>query len=284
MSLQENSPYSPQEPHYPTGEVVAPPPDNVFKPKQVSRFASIRYAPATYLLLAINIGVFVWMVYKGADPRLPSSPDLIRFGADYPYFMVEMGQWWRLITAMFVHVGLLHLAANMWCLWNLGLLGEPLLGFFGMCSVYLLTGAAGNLLSTTWNILFNRMGEVGAGASGAVFGIAGILIVLLSNRRLAEPRMGRPAIPWIELVKLRKSVIQFAVINFVIGFATVFGGPVRVDNTAHLGGFLCGLAMGVPLLPKMTLGREIYLGRQKVAFAGFAFALALYGWWMAHLR
>ena len=61
------------------------------------------------------------------------------------------GEWWRIVTAMFVHVGILHLATNMWCLWNLGLLAEPLMGSFGVMAVYILTGAAGNLLSTFVN-------------------------------------------------------------------------------------------------------------------------------------
>ena len=54
-----------------------------------------------------------------------------------------MGEWWRIVTAMFVHVGILHLATNMWCLWNLGLLAEPLMGSFGLVAVYILTGAVG---------------------------------------------------------------------------------------------------------------------------------------------
>ena len=64
------------------------------------------------------------------------------------------GEWWRIVTAMFVHVGILHLATNMWCLWNLGLLAEPLMGSFGLFAVYILTGAAGNLLSTAYNWMF----------------------------------------------------------------------------------------------------------------------------------
>ena len=61
------------------------------------------------------------------------------------------GEWWRIVTAMFVHVGIIHLAANMWCLWNLGLLAEPLMGSFGLFAAYILTGAGGNLLSTLYN-------------------------------------------------------------------------------------------------------------------------------------
>lgn len=272
----------PYDPVYPTGEPVAPPPDNVVNPRRPSRFASLRYAPATYLLLALNIGVFVYMVWRGVNWQNPSSDALLYFGANKARFVIGGHQWWRLVTATFIHVGIVHLAGNMWCLWNLGLVGEPLLGFSGMISVYLLTGVAGNLLSTLWNCasdshtVYGSWDQVGAGASGAVFGIAGILIVLLSNRKLAEPRGDRPGIPWSELAALRRSVTQFAVLNLLIGFATRFGGPIRVDNTAHLGGFACGLAMGVPLLPRMTAGREKYLSRQKLVFAGFLFLLVLF--------
>ena len=66
--------------------------------------------------------------------------------------MLELhGQWWRLVTATFLHIGIIHIGTNMWCLWNLGLLGEPLLGPFGIVAVYLLTGVAGNLLSSAVN-------------------------------------------------------------------------------------------------------------------------------------
>ena len=102
-----------------------------------------------------------------------------------------------LLTAAFVHVGILHLATNMWCLWNLGLLGEPLLGPAGVVAVYVLTGVAGNLLSTAVHPQI-----VGAGASGAVFGLAGVLILLLKAKLLPVP----PG----EIRRLRKSVIYFA--------------------------------------------------------------------------
>ena len=164
----------------------------------------------------------------------------------------------------------------MWCLWNLGLLGEPLLGPVGLSAVYLLTGVAGNLLSLAYNVDHSATHDsVGAGASGAVFGIAGILIVLLSNHKLP--------IPWSELKRLRRSVIQFAALNLVIGIAANFTSIVNIDNFAHIGGFLCGLALGVPLVPRMTSGRIRYLGRQKVTFAAFAFVLVLFGYCIATL-
>jgi rhomboid protease GluP len=230
-------------------------------------------APATYLLVGINCAVFVWMVWSGVSFQSPSPDDLLRFGANNNSLVLH-GQWYRLLTATFVHVGWIHLATNMWCLWNLGLLGEPLVGPFGLVAIYMLTGIAGNLLSMAGNV-WNRTDSVGAGASGAVFGIAGILIVLLSNRRLP--------IPWDELRRLRRSVIQFAVLNLVIGGASNMFDVIRIDNSAHIGGFLSGLALGVPLVPRMTAGRERYFARQKLTFAITALVLSLFGYWIASL-
>jgi rhomboid protease GluP len=236
------------------------------------RGADLFTAPATYVLLGINIAVFFWMVFSGVSFQSPTSRDLLHFGANSTARVLNNGEWYRLLTAIFVHVGWIHLATNMWCLWNLGMLGEPLLGPFGLAAVYVLTGVAGNLLSMGWNV-YHGYDEIGAGASGAVFGIAGILIVLLSNRRLP--------IPWEELRRLRRSVIQFAVLNLVIGGATIFVDVIRIDNFAHLGGFFSGLALGAPLAPRMTSGRKRYLLRQKFTFAIAALVLTLIGYWIA---
>jgi rhomboid protease GluP len=255
------------------------------------RLRRMAQAPATYVLLGINIAVYIWMLHAGVDRLTPSPEDLMRFGANNAESVVMGHQWWRVITAMFVHVGLVHLATNMWCLWNLGVIGEPLLGFFGTCSVYLLTGAAGNLLSVAVNMAMQQRGEVGAGASGAVFGIAGILIVLFSNRRLSEPRPGFAGIPLRELHAIRRSVVSFAVLNLLIGAGTLVRplmhgiglGDLRIDNMAHLGGFGCGLLLGLPLLSRMTTGRMRYLQRQKLTFAAAALLLTLFGYGAARL-
>ena len=244
-------------------------------PPQRRRTRSILSAPGTYVLVGINCAVYLWMVLHGVDPASPTPIQLIHFGANVPALVLH-GEWYRLLTATFVHVGLIHLLTNMWCLWNLGLLGEPLLGRWGMAAVYMLTGIAGNLLSLGVNVFMHDFVSVGAGASGAVFGIAGILIVLLSNHKLP--------IPVFELKRLRRSVIQFAGLNLVIGLATVALPIIRIDNSAHVGGFLFGLALGVPLLPRMTSGRVLYLNRQKLTFAGAAFFLALFGYWIANFR
>src|ERR1039458_3544549 len=186
-------------------------PAEAYSPEQARRHREYgvwdpRSAPGTYLLLTINIAVYLWMVTHGVSPKDPTENDLLHYGANVTGLVLH-GQWYRLLTATFVHVGLIHLLTNMWCLWNLGILGEPLVGPYGMVAVYLLTGIAGNLLSMASNVVFtlrshdaSYLMQVGAGASGAVFGIAGILIVLLSNRRLP--------FPWEELRRLRRGVLK----------------------------------------------------------------------------
>src|ERR1035438_7395459 len=188
--------YSPMpEPEILPPGAQIPPPQAVRKPR-----SSWATAPATYLLVGINCAVFLAMVGSGVSIGTPTTEQLMHWGANNAGSVLINGEWIRIVTAMFVHVGILHLATNMWCLWNLGLLAEPLMGSVGVLAVYILTGAAGNLLSTfkSW-ASFNGgwlsyhaaggmdpavMFPAGVGASGAVFGIAGALIVLLKSDRL----------------------------------------------------------------------------------------------------
>lgn len=266
----------------------------VIDEERSGRHLSLWNYPATYTLLAINLALFIAMFGSGLAQQLwhahawtqllTASFDidtLRRFGASDGGLILYQSQWWRLVTSNFVHVTMLHLLLNMWCLWNLGLFGEPLLGRRGLVAVYLLTGTAGMLLSLIAGALQGQLGIV-AGASGSVFGLAGILIVLLSNRKLA--------IPWNELRGLRRQVIFFAAANLIIGLAPHFvpahlasGLLPRIDNTAHLGGLLSGLALGLPLFPKMTSGRKSYRKRQALTYAFSAVALALVGCVIARL-
>jgi rhomboid protease GluP len=234
--------------------------------------------------VAVNCGVFLLMVLRGASIWMPTVDQIMDWGADNAGSVLIDGQWWRIVTAMFVHVGILHIATNMWCLWNLGLLAEPLMGWFGLISVYVLTGAAGNLLSTGWNWFHplhdggNIVFPAGAGASGAVFGIAGALIVLLKSKRLP--------IPQYELKRLRKSVIYFAAINLVIGLSLDFGSGftgIAIDNSAHIGGFLCGLMFAVPLVPRIGSPRSMFQMRMRLAVAATVLLLVLFGFYLAQL-
>jgi rhomboid protease GluP len=237
------------------------------------------------VLVGINCGVFLAMVVHGAGIWMPSLDQLMLWGADRPSNILIAGEWWRIVTAMFVHVGLIHLATNMWCLWNLGLLAEPLMGSYGLIAAYILTGAAGNLLSTWRNWMWplrDASGmpffQAGAGASGAVFGIAAVLIILLKSKRLPVP----PA----ELNKLRRSVIYFAAINLFIGLSVNFGSGftgVEIDNSAHIGGFLCGLLFAVPMVPRIGSSRSLFQSRLRLAVIGMVVLLVLFGFYVAHI-
>jgi rhomboid protease GluP len=230
-----------------------------------TRWAS---APATYTLVGINCAVYLALVLRGVSATNPTVFDLVRWGANFGGYVLA-GQWWRRLTAAFVHVGILHLATNMWCLWNLGLLGEPLLGPAGVVAVYVLTGIAGNLLSVAVHPQI-----VGAGASGAVFGIAGVLILLLKARLL-------PVAPE-EVRRLRRSVIYFALLNFVIGGTTmVLRTSIQIDNMAHLGGFLCGLALGAPLVPRIGAARSQYAFRSWAAYGSMSVLLLVFAFGIA---
>jgi membrane associated rhomboid family serine protease/Flp pilus assembly protein TadD len=183
-----------------------------------------RWRNATTLLLGINCAVFVAMVATGVSALLPTTDQLLRWGADYgPYTLG--GEYWRLITSSFLHIGIVHLAVNMWCLWRLGRMLEKLLGFFSTIGVYLLTGIGAGLLSLSWDPM-----RVSAGASGALFGIVGVLISMLYTAKLD--------IPSDRLHKLRNYVTRLAIYNLLYG---LLGG---IDNMAHLGGLVTGLIIG----------------------------------------
>jgi rhomboid protease GluP len=121
---------------------------------------------------------------------------------------------------------------------------------------------------------------VGAGASGAVFGIAGALIVLLKSQRLPVPPQ--------ELHKLRKSVIYFAALNLVLGlsinfYTAVSRSGLHIDNMAHLGGFSCGLLFAAPLVPRIGSPRRLFQVRLRVATVLVVGLLVLFGFYLAQL-
>jgi rhomboid protease GluP len=267
---------------------ILPPDASYIPPSQPVRRRRPAWAaePATYLLVGISCAVYLAMVGHGISITSPTVGQLMNWGANNAGAVLLGGQWWRIVTAMFLHVGILHLSVNMWCLWNLGLLAEPLMGSVGLIAVYLLTGAAGNLLSTlvSWIWPIHYGGSIlfpaSAGASGAIFGIAGALIVLLKSNRLPVPPQ--------EVKRLRKSVIYFAAINLVLGLGIsvgtdVIGSGIHIDNMAHLGGFTCGLLFAAPMLPRIGSPRDAFKTRLQIAIISVTALLVLFGFYLAHL-
>lgn len=195
-----------------------------------------KVTPATFALLGINIAVFVVMVASGVSLIDPDMQKVLPWGADYgPYTL--SGQYWRLITSMFVHFGIIHIFGNMWCLWSLGRLAERLLGALSVIGIYLLTGVGASLLSLSWDPM-----RVSAGASGAIFGIAGALITTLYY--------GKHNLPQESVRRLLGYVVRFSILNLL------FGLRGHVDNMAHLGGLVTGLLIGLFLARTFTSSVE----------------------------
>lgn len=218
-----------------------------------------RWFNATNILIAINVLVFVVMVARGVSWFEPTSADLLRWGADYGPSTLS-GQYWRTVTSAFVHIGIIHIALNMLCLWSLGRLHEKLLGPLMTVGVYLVTAVGGDLLSLAWDPM-----RVGAGASGAIFGIAATLIPVLYY--------GKLGLPPENVRKLLGYVVRFSLLNLLYGFRS------NVNNMAHLGGLVTGLLVGLFLAKTFSLPQEERGTPRKatLAVAGLAMVILLFG-------
>jgi membrane associated rhomboid family serine protease len=200
--------------------------------------------PATTALVAINVAVFIGMVLSGGGSITDFSPEqTILWGANYTPLTVS-GQYWRLVTAGFVHGGLYHILFNMWALWSLGQLSERLFGRWITVAVYLLTGVGGSLLS-----LVARPVTFEVGASGAIFGIAGAI--------LSGMKFGNVSIPSFQRRAIFSSLVFFVGFNLAIGFGLVSLG-IGIDNMCHLGGLITGLIFGVPLATASASGKKSF--------------------------
>jgi membrane associated rhomboid family serine protease len=179
----------------------------------------------TQALFGINVAVFIGMLLSGATMTGASSATLLAWGANFgPYTL--SGQWWRLLTSCFVHIGILHIGFNLWCLWELGGLAEQLYGRVTYACIYLLCGVAGSLGSLWWH----SIPVISAGASGAIFGLAGAVIASLKLGEFASSAMSRGTM---------QSLIAFVGFNVVLG--AISGAT---DNACHFGGLAAGVVLG----------------------------------------
>lgn len=179
----------------------------------------------TYCLMGVNLLYFLFLTLHG---RTEYDMDLmLRYGAVYEPLIFQEHQYYRLLTACFMHFGIEHLVNNMLVLFVTGGYLEQALGHVRYLILYLTAGVLANLISCFWNA---GLGEavVSAGASGAVFAVVGgLLWVALRNRG----RLGN--------LTLRQLLIM-AVLSFYLGFTE--GG---VDNAAHLGGLVSGFLLAI---------------------------------------
>ncbi|MCA9140340.1 MAG: rhomboid family intramembrane serine protease [Planctomycetales bacterium] len=196
----------------------------------------ISSANVTIAIVVLNVAIFLAILLSGGF----SPANMIDWGANFQP-LVATGQWWRLVTAVFLHFSVMHLLLNCWVLWDIGKLVERILGHWRFGLAYFVSGFAGSIASVT----FTAERSISAGASGAVFGVFGTLLGIT----LVRPRM----LPVVELSKHRNLVVAFFVINLFIALTNPW-----IDLAAHVGGFVAGIACG------LLLTRDIYVERPRL--------------------
>lgn len=202
-----------------------------------------KFKIATYSLIAANIGIYLWMVSAGVSPIAPSGEELFNWGGSSSQSLAS-GQWWRLITCMFVHSGPIHLLLNMYALYMIGPLLEFTLGKKRLLFAYFSTGILASLASCLFHA---NSPSVGVGASGAIFGLFGVLLALLTTRFF--------------LKEDRDAMIKS--LGITIAMNVFYSFRAGVDFAAHLGGLAGGLFVGYCLyltfaFPKKSITSGVY--------------------------
>ncbi len=215
----------------------------------VQRQIVLPLSPARWsrVFLAINIVIWLAMMVLSAlrgggilvGSLSVSTEVLIAFGAKVN-LLIAAGQFWRLITANFLHVSLLHLAFNSYALWQLGPEVERLYGPRRFWVIYLLTGVFGATASYAWG------GALSAGASGAIFGLVGVLLAYFLRHRALFGQRGRAYL---------SNMLFIVVINLFIGFSSP-----GIDNWGHIGGLVAGFLLGYGLVPQYALVGDPHTG------------------------
>ena len=227
--------------------------------------ASTRHVVVTPLLLTVCILVFVLMAMSGVSPFLPSARQLLSWGANDGARVALRHEAWRLPASVFIHGGLLHLAVNMWCLYNIGPLVERFFGNVATAVLFLAAGIGGAIAS-----MATLPVRVSVGASGAIFGLLGaVLAFLLINHRSVPATVLRP---------LRSSALSFVVFN------TMFGAAVpNIDQSAHVGGLVTGFLGGLMLIRPWPVIRSRSLTLRRLTL-GLALVGAVLGAGFAAVR
>jgi rhomboid protease GluP len=184
----------------------------------------------TIALIAINVLVFLAMVASGVSFTQPTTLDIFKWGGDFGPATVGQHQWWRLLTSCFLHFGIIHIGMNMYVLYLIGPFIETVFGRTRYLVIYFLAGLAGSIVSVWVHPM-----AVGAGASGAIFGLYGAVFgFLLIRHRTLNP---------VAMKSIAKSAGIFILYNVVYG--SISG---TTDLSAHLGGLIAGFLAGMLLV------------------------------------
>ena len=214
----------------PSGQdVLSQPPRTVTE--KLTNFLSI-FIPKkgnfiTAILVDLNIAVFILMAISGVNVLLPDNYSLLKWGANFRPVTLQ-GEWWRLVSNCFLHIGIVHLLMNMYALLYVGILLEPILGKLRFTVAYLLTGIVASINSLYWHDL-----TISAGASGAIFGMYGVFLAMLTTNLIEKSARG----------PLLTSIAIF------VGYNLLNGMKGGIDNAAHIGGLISGIIIGYSFFP-----------------------------------
>jgi rhomboid protease GluP len=183
---------------------------------------------AVPLLIDLTVLVWVLMTLSGISPTNPTGRQLAAWGSNVSTLTLH-GQPWRLFTSLFVHGGVSHLLLNMFSLWLLGLMLEQRVGAIRLLAVYLASG-----LAASWATVWYHTGGINStGASGAIFGLYGFMLVLLLSKKMVLDKSDRRAMLGL--------VMYLVLSNLISGISG------NIDNIAHVGGLAMGLLVAGPL-------------------------------------
>ncbi|MBS1586328.1 MAG: rhomboid family intramembrane serine protease [Bacteroidetes bacterium] len=181
----------------------------------------------TPLLIDVNLLTFIVLTFCDVSIMSISGKELLKFGAERG-IEVARGEYWRLLTAMFLHGGLMHLANNMVGLFLAGLILEPLIKPQRFLLLYFTTGVLAGITSIWWH-----PNVISVGASGALLGLDGAILALLAVGLFPKD--------------ISKAIFLF--IGISAGFSLLFGLSGGIDNAAHVGGLVSGFVLGLIMVP-----------------------------------
>ncbi len=162
------------------------------------------------------------MILSGISFMSPETGELLNWGANLRTLILQ-GEWWRLFTACFLHIGIFHILLNMWALYNIGFFLERMIGTWRFTFAYIIAGLAGSLNSIVWH-----PATTSAGASGAIFGMFGLFLALLTTNILEKGFR----------TSMLRSILPMILFNLLIGTSA------QIDNAGHIGGLFAGLSCG----------------------------------------
>ena len=188
---------------------------------------------ASSIILDLNIVVFLIMIISGVHIFSPSGMDLLQWGANRRFETIS-GEWWRLLTSVFLHGGILHLFLNLSGLVMAAIFVEPFLGRKKYFILYILSGICGSLASIWW-----YPNTISIGASGAIMGLYGAMLGLFMTNTI--PKDDKKGVFWM--------------IGIYVGINLLWGLSGVIDNAAHIGGLVSGTLMGLFIYKSHNLSK-----------------------------